>query len=74
MITWGVASPRVARDAPEKNVSEVLNEAFQSFKSSLDDLVKQIEVKTKKKISRIVKKMSGKVSLKREKLLFSLAD
>lgn len=44
MITWGVASPRVARDAPEKNVTEVLNEAFQSFKSSLDDLVKQIEV------------------------------
>lgn len=50
MITWGVASPRVARDAPERNVTEVLNEAFQSFKSSLDDLVKQIEVKTKKKL------------------------
>lgn len=39
-----MASPRVARDAPERNVTEVLNEAFQSFKSSLDDLVKQIEV------------------------------
>lgn len=48
MVTWGVATPRVRRDeAQEKNVSQRLEEAFNSFKNDLDDLVKNIQVKNR---------------------------
>lgn len=49
MVTWGVANPRQRRDeAQEKNVSQKLEEAFNSFKNDLDDLVKNIQVNNNK--------------------------
>lgn len=47
MVTWGVDGhvARVARDAPaDKNLSQQVDEALQSFKTNLDDLLKNIQV------------------------------
>lgn len=47
VLTWESQAAVVRRAAPsdEKNASQTIDEAIQSFKSGLDDLVKKIQVR-----------------------------
>ena len=46
MITWNTASAaafRVARDAPEKNVSQTIEETLQSIQQEMQSLLKKVQ-------------------------------
>ncbi|CAH1380317.1 unnamed protein product [Tenebrio molitor] len=43
-LTWESHATAIRRDVSSSNASQTVDEAMQSFKSSLDDIVKNIQV------------------------------